>query len=193
MIIRKLYRFENAHIVRRCTSRRCSRSLHGHSYRVELLFHAASLDRGQMVYDFGLTKGMIKEFIDSFDHAITLWSEDDPAYLADMKKWSERRVQLPVNPSAEQFARTIFLLVDRVLRQTEMTNGETDVSLHGVIVHETETGYARADREDAYDSTMGPTSLDSIEFSERVRAEWSNPKMFEELLSGKRFVNPESV
>jgi 6-pyruvoyltetrahydropterin/6-carboxytetrahydropterin synthase len=160
---------------------------------VELLFEASSLDRGQMVYDFGLTKGMIKDFIDSFDHAITLWSGDDPAYLRDMKRWSERWVQLPVNPSAEQFARTIFLLVDRVLQQTEMANGEAEVKLQAVIVHETETGYARAEREDAYDSTMGPTNLDTIHFSERVRQEWRNPEMFEELLAGKRFVNPDEV
>ena len=193
MVIRKLFRFENAHIVRHCTSRRCSRSLHGHSYKVELFFEASSLDRGQMVYDFGLTKGMIKDFIDSFDHAITLWSGDDPAYLRDMKRWSERWVELPVNPSAEQFARTIFLLVDRVLQQTEMANGEAEVRLQAVIVHETETGYARAEREDAYDSTMGPTNLDTILFSERVRQEWRNPKMFEELLAGKRFVNPDEV
>ena len=193
MIIRKLYKFENAHIVRRCTSRRCSRSIHGHSYKVELLFFAPSLDRGQMVYDFGLTKGMIKEFIDSFDHAITLWSGDDPNYLADMKRWSERWVQLPVNPSAEQFARTIFLIVDRVMAQTEMVNGESDVRLEGVVVHETETGYASARREDAYNSTMGPTTLDTIIFSERVKEEWSNPNMFDELLAGKIFLNPTTI
>lgn len=45
MLIRKLFRFENAHIVRGCTSRRCARSLHGHSYRVELLLEAHALDR----------------------------------------------------------------------------------------------------------------------------------------------------
>jgi len=37
MLIRKLFRFENAHIVRNCSSDRCSRSLHGHSYVVEFL------------------------------------------------------------------------------------------------------------------------------------------------------------
>lgn len=190
MIIRKLYKFENAHIVRRCTSRRCSRSLHGHSYKVELFFTAPLLDRGEMVYDFGLTKGMIKDFIDAFDHAITLWSGDDPDYLHDMKKWSERWVELPVNPSAEQFARTFFLIIDRVLQQTDMVNGESDVTLDSVIVHETETGYAKADRNDAYNEAMGKIDLKKIIFSDQVKAEWKNPKMFEELLEGKRFVNP---
>ncbi|WP_353661776.1 6-pyruvoyl tetrahydropterin synthase family protein [Hydrogenimonas sp. SS33] len=193
MIIRKLFKFENAHIVRQCTSRRCSRSIHGHSYKVELLFSAPSLDRGQMVYDFGLTKGMIKDFIDSFDHAITLWSGDDPAYIADMKRWSERWVQLPVNPSAEQFARTIFLLVDALMKQTDMVNGESEVALEGVVVHETDTGYAHASREDAYNSTMGPTKLDTITFSNRVREEWRDPEMFAKLLRGERFKNPDIV
>ena len=35
MIIRKLFKFENAHIVRGCSTQRCRASLHGHSYKVE--------------------------------------------------------------------------------------------------------------------------------------------------------------
>jgi len=193
MIIRKLYKFENAHIVRGCTSQRCSKSIHGHSYKVELFFTAPTLDRGQMVYDFGLTKGMIKDFIDAFDHAITLWSDDNPDYLRDMKKWSERWVELPVNPSAEQFARLFFLIIDRVLNQTVMINGESEVTLDSVIVHETDTGYAKAKREDAYNDSMGLIELEKIIFSEPVKREWRNPYMFDELLAGKKFINPTVV
>ncbi len=193
MKIRKMFRFENAHIVRGCTTRRCSRSIHGHSYRVELILSSSGLDRGQMVYDFGLTKGAIKAFIDSFDHAITLWSGDDPQYLEDMKRWSERWVQIPVNPSAEQYARLFFVLVDRVLEQTRMVNMESGVTLERVIVHETETGYAEADREDAYSTVFGEIDLCEVVFSQRVKEEWENPRMFDELLEGKSFVNPDSV
>ncbi len=193
MRIRKLFRFENAHIVRGCTTRRCSRSIHGHSYKVELILSSSGLDAGQMVYDFGLTKGMIKEFIDSFDHAITLWSGDDPEYLEDMKKWSERWVQIPLNPSAEQYARLFFVLIDRVLKQTDMVNEESDVVLERVVVHETETGYAEADREDAYGKHLAPVDLTRVIFSERVMQEWSDPEMFRALLEGKRFVNPQAV
>jgi len=193
MIIRKLYKFENAHIVRGCTSRRCSKSIHGHSYKVELFFTASTLDNGQMVYDFGLTKGMIKDFIDAFDHAITLWSGDNPNYLEDMKKWSERWVELPVNPSAEQFARVFFLIIDRVLHQTIMVNGESKVTLDSVIVHETDTGYAKANKEDAYDNSMGLIELDKIIFSEPIKREWKNPDMFDELLKGKKFINPTEI
>ncbi len=193
MKIRKMFRFENAHIVRGCTTRRCSRSIHGHSYRVELILSSSALDRGQMVYDFGLTKGVIKSFIDSFDHAITLWSGDDPQYLEDMKRWSERWVEIPVNPSAEQYARLFFVLVDRVLEQTEMVNMESGVTLERVIVHETETGYAEADRADAYNPAFGEIDLGRVLFSRRVKEEWDNPRMFDDLLEGKSFVNPDTV
>ena len=46
MLIRKLFKFENAHIVRGCSTRRCSHSIHGHSYKVELLLEAFALDHG---------------------------------------------------------------------------------------------------------------------------------------------------
>ena len=54
MIIRKLFKFEGSHIVRNCTSDRCSHSLHGHSYKVELFLTADHLDNAGMVVDFGL-------------------------------------------------------------------------------------------------------------------------------------------
>ena len=193
MIIRKLFKFENAHIVRNCTSRRCSESIHGHSYKVELLFASDHLDRGQMVYDFGLTKLTIKELIDSFDHAITLWSGDDPEYLKDMKKWSRRWVQLPVSPSAEQYARVIYLIVDRVLECSVMVNEERNVRLDGVVVHETDTGYAKCDRNDAFSKEMGPIDLEKIVFSEGVKEEWSDPDMWEKLLNNEKIVNPKKI
>ena len=193
MIVRKLFKFENAHIVRNCTSRRCSRSIHGHSYKVELFLKSNSLDRGQMVYDFGLTKLMIKELIDSFDHAITLWSKDNKEYINDMKKWSERWVEIPVNPSAEQLSRLFFLMIDKVLKNTIMVNEEKNVMVDSVIVHETDTGYAKCDKEDAYNNNLGIIDLKEIKFSNRIKEEWSDPLMWEKLLSGEKFENPKIV
>lgn len=144
-----------------------------------------------MVYDFGLTKTTIKDLIDSFDHAITLWDQDDPEYIASMQRYSKRWVLLPVSPSAEQFSRVIFLMIDRLLSQTQMRNGERDVHLHSVIVHETDTGYAQGFREDACNDAMGRIDLKKICFSEQVMEEWHDPQMWEKLLSGKTFVNPE--
>lgn len=174
MLIRKLFKFENAHIVRGCSTRRCSHSIHGHSYKVELLLEAHALDRGQMVYDFGLLKHGPRTLIDAFDHAVAIWSGDDPDYIAACQRFSERWILIPVSPSAEQFSRLFFVLIDRLLDMTEKTNGEADVRLHSVIVHETETGYAQCFREDAINPRMGLIALDDIAFSEAILADWQD-------------------
>ena len=193
MLIRKLFKFENAHIVRNCSTMRCSQNIHGHSYQIEILLKSNYLDNGDMVYDFGLTKLYIKELIDSFDHAITLWSEDDSDYIEAMKKHSTRWVELPVSPSAEQFSRIIYLMVERVLLCTIMQNGEKEVSLESVIVHETQTGYAQAFKEDAHSKLMGEINLTDIIFSQQVKAEWSDTFLWEKLLSHTKMKNPKRV
>jgi len=193
MLIRKLFKFENAHIVRDCSTQRCSENIHGHSYKVEVLLESNYLDNGQMVYDFGLTKLYIKELIDTFDHAITLWSEDNASYIKAMKSHSKRWIELPVSPSAEQFSRVIYLLVERILLCTDMNNGERNVTLHSIIVHETETGYAQGFKEDAHSKLMGEISLEDIVFSEQVQKEWKDSLLWSKLLNKKKLWNPSKV
>ena len=193
MLIRKLFKFENAHIVRDCTTQRCSENIHGHSYKIEVLLESNYLDDGQMVYDFGLTKRYIKELIDSFDHAITLWSKDDSDYVNAMKKHSNRWVELPVSPSAEQFSRVIYLMVEKILECTVMKNGEREVKLHSIIVHETDTGYAQGFKEDAHSELMGKIALEDIVFSEQVQSEWSDTKLWDKLLNHTLITNPRKV
>jgi len=146
-----------------------------------------------MVYDFGLTKRYIKELIDSFDHAITLWSKDKSEYIQAMKKYSNRWIELPVSPSAEQFSRVIYLMVERVLACTHMQNGEREVKLHSIIVHETETGYAQGFKEDAHSKLMGEIRLEDIMFSKQVQSEWSDEKLWNKLLNHEKFKNPKKV
>jgi len=193
MLIRKLFKFENAHIVRNCTTRRCSENLHGHSYKVEVLLESNYLDHGQMVYDFGLMKRHIRDLIDAFDHGIVLWSGDDRAYLEAMKKHSSRWVELPVSPSAEQFSRVIYLMVERVLVCTKMQNGEREVKLHSIIVHETDTGYAQGFQEDAHSELMGKIDLETIIFSEQIQREWHDPNLWKKLLQYEPLQDPKTV
>jgi len=193
MIIRKSFKFENAHIVRGCSTQRCRASLHGHSYKVEVLFESQYLDNGQMVYDFGLMKQGMKELIDSFDHSIALWDGDDAKYINDMKAHSNRWVQLPVSPSAEQFSRIIFVMIDKLMWFTKTVNGEKMVRLSSIIVHETDTGYAQCFREDAYSDLMGLIDLEKIVFSDEVREGWSDPQLWEKVKQGETFTNPASV
>lgn len=191
MLIRKLFKFENAHIVRNCSSDRCKRSIHGHSYKVELFLKANRLDNGQMVYDFGLLKGVIKDLYDSFDHAICFWNKDDAQYIQACQQFSARWVALPVSPSAEQFSRVFFFLAEQVLKATEMQNGEDpEISVHSVIVHETDTGYAQCFAEDVYNQQMGILRLEEIVFSSQIQQEWSDPLLYQRLIQGEKFVNP---
>lgn len=193
MIIRKMFKFENAHIVRGCSTVKCRSSIHGHSYRVELLFESNFLDNGQMVYDFGLMKQNMKDLVESFDHAIALWSEDDAKYLEDMKANSSRWVELPVSPSAEQFSRVIFVMIDRLLSLTSTVNGEKEVKLNSIIVHETQTGYAQCFKDDAYSIQMGEIDLNAIKFSDDVLEDFKDTKLFEKILANEKFINPTSV
>lgn len=189
MRIRKLFKFENAHIVRNCSSNRCKYSIHGHSYRVEVILQANALDNGQMVYDFGLLKGRIKDIIDSFDHAIAFWDKDDKDYIKACKNFSARWVSLPVSPSAEQFSRVIFFWVSKFIAQTVMKNGEGDILVHSVIVHETDTGYAQCFFEDIINEKMGRLSLTDFEFSQAIKDEWGDPQMYDKLIQGVQFIN----
>lgn len=193
MIIRKLFKFENAHVVRGCSTQRCRASIHGHSYKVEVLFESKYLDHGQMVYDFGLMKQGMKELIDSFDHGVAIWDGDDQNYIEAMKAHSNRWVILPVSPSCEQFSRVLFLMLDRLLSLTQTINGERGVKLNSIIVHETETGYAQAFEEDAYSELMGTISLESIHFSDEVREGWSDPHLWDKILLGEPFINPKTI
>jgi len=193
MIIRKQFKFENAHIVRGCSSVKCRSSVHGHSYIIEVLFESNFLDNGQMVYDFGLMKQNMKDLVESFDHAITLWSEDEESYIKDMKKHSVRWVELSVSPSAEQFSRVIFVLIDALLKLTSTLNGEKEVKMHSVIVHETATGYAQCFKKDAYSKDMGELHLKDIKFSDEVLNDFNDSKLLEKMIAGEMFINPQSV
>ena len=193
MIIRKIFKFENAHIVRGCSTAKCSQNIHGHSYKVEVLLESNYLDNGDMIYDFGLMKLSIKELIESFDHAITIWSRDDLNYIKDMKKHSRRWIELPVSPSAEQFSRVIYLIIERVLELTVMQNGERDIKLNSIIVHETETGYAQSFKEDAHSKLMGQIELKDIIFSSQIKEDWSDNLLWEKIIFRESIINPKIV
>jgi len=178
MLIRKLFKFEGAHIVRDCSSERCKKSIHGHSYKVEVFFTSNGLDNGQMVMDFGLMKGTIKDLIDSFDHAYSMWDREKEDFKEFMKDNSCRWIQMPVSPSAEQYSLMLLYIIDKIVQSTHFTNGEKDVEVYSVRVHETDTGYAESFRNDLQWVTY---ALEDIKFSQGIKDEWHDPEMYEKL------------
>lgn len=189
MIIRKKYLFEGAHIVRNCSSDRCKRSIHGHSYTVEVFFTADKFDNGMMLLDFGLTKGTIKDLIDSFDHAYSLWDQESGPFIDFIEDNSARWIKMPVSPSAEAYSLMFLRCIDAILKNTQLANGEGNVQVSSVRVHETATGYAEAFRADLDNENFPQFTIEDVEFSEQIREEWKNPMMWVDLINGVPFKN----
>lgn len=179
MKIRKLFKFEGAHIVRNCSSIRCKKSIHGHSYVVEVFFTSKGLDNGQMVMDFGLMKGNIKDFIDGFDHAYSMWKKETPEFKDFMTSNSDRWIEMPVSPSAEAYSLMFLYVIDKMVKATQFNNGEKEVEVSSVRVHETTTGYAEAYREDLEWFNF---SLKDIVISDGIKSEWKDPEMYDKLI-----------
>ncbi|MCX6228802.1 MAG: 6-carboxytetrahydropterin synthase [Bacteroidia bacterium] len=177
MIIRKKFRFEGAHIVRNCTSQRCRENIHGHSYEVEVFLKSDHLDNGFMVMDFVLF-GSIRDFIQSFDHAFSLWNKEDQEVKASIYKINARVAEIPVSPSAEGYALLFFFVIQKLVGAIEFVNGEKNVRLHAVRVHETHSGYAEASEEDL---SLVKFSMSDIHLNEGITKEWKEKLWWTEI------------
>lgn len=177
MIIRKLFKFEGAHIVRNCSSRHCRENIHGHSYLVEVFITSDKLDNGYMVMDFGLLD-KVKMFIESFDHTYSLWAREEEEFKEFVYRYNHRVAELPISPSAEGYALMFLYVIDRILQHTEFKNGEGRIRLSSVRVHETATGYAEAFREDL---SLVRFNAADIRFSPGVREEWKSVEWWDKL------------
>jgi 6-pyruvoyltetrahydropterin/6-carboxytetrahydropterin synthase len=169
--------------------------MHGHSYTVEVFVTARGLDNGQMLLDFGLMKGPVKDFIDSFDHAYSMWTKESDEFKEFVNKYSARWIEMPVSPSAEAYSLMFFYVIDAIINHTVFNNGEKGVRLQAVRVHETATGYAEAVREDLM---WWKYPLIDIKFSDQVMQEWKDPDMFKWLIKACQtgapcFMNPRVI
>lgn len=178
MKITKIFNVESAHIVRNCSSYRCSHSIHGHSAKIEVELEATYLDNAQMVYDFGLMKGTIKELVDSMDHCYLLCKHDSEDFKQFIKSSCDRWIELPFNPSAEMLSLFVLHYVNKIINLTSTCNGEDYLNLacSSVTYWETATGRATCTRDD--ENVLWNHDVDydwehDIVFSEGVRRDWS--------------------
>jgi 6-pyruvoyltetrahydropterin/6-carboxytetrahydropterin synthase len=188
MKIRKEFKVESAHIVRNCTSHRCSHSIHGHSAVIEVFLEGNKLDNAGMLYDFGLMKTTIKEYIDSMDHCYLLWDKDAPGFKNFIMDNCDRFIILPFNPSAENLAMYIQAFVNKILINTITNNGEGEIKCTGVRYHETTTGWAESS-EDDLKYLWDPYNEGKIYYSQGVRDAWSDD-LYDIIMRGVTVVNP---
>lgn len=84
----------------------CAR-IHGHNARVEIEISSPTVDTKGFVVDFfDIEKAGKAWILSQFDHRLIL-REDDPV-IPFLKQAGETYVTLPINPSAENFAKLIF-------------------------------------------------------------------------------------
>lgn len=190
MKIRKEFRVESAHIVRNCTSHRCSHSIHGHSAVIELILEGNQLDNAGMLYDFGLMKGTVKEFIDSMDHCYILCSKDSDEFKYFIKKNCDRWIEIPFNPSAECLAMFIQWWVNYIINHTKTSNGECGFLCTAVKYHETTTGYAESSFNDLADIWKPEwKKYANYKFSDGVIKDWSKD-LCDILIAQQTITNP---
>ena len=144
--ISKSFEIENGHILWKHPDR--CRFPHGHSRTVEIILLADRLDENDMICDFKALKQAVYEFIDSWDHALCLNSEDTnlPLY---QKAYAERIIVFPkVDPTSEVMAKRIY---DEVKQRLEIAQANatakpyrvpSGVKLERVRITETSSSWA---------------------------------------------------
>lgn len=187
MIIRRTFKAETAHIVRNAYTEKCRSSVHGHSYEYELFLSATELDNAGMVTDFTFVKKYFNSLFDSFDHTSILMTSEKEEIKECFLKNFERVVIADWNSTAElqsRFFATISYFIIKYLNENKLwENGEQDVKVKSVRVHETKTGYAECtiDELSGLDDTFTPIDVkssyiklaQSTKFSEGIQKDWS--------------------
>ena len=174
MIIRKLFKYEMSHRVHGAYTRRCSHNIHGHSYKLELLFAGNKPDAAQMVMDFGFVKKYMHPFVDSFDHAHMVWVKPEMMKEADyIQDNNERWIVAPFSSTAEMQAKMFYTFARKAIKElVSMKLVDESVWAEGAIVHETDTGYADYRASNEVGCMYPKVNLKDIQFSEGCMKDW---------------------
>jgi len=132
-----------------------------------------------MVMDFILLN-KTGEFIHSFDHSYTLWDRENEEVKSAIYKINTRVAEIPVSPSAEGYALLFLFVLDKIISNTHFVNGEGKVLINSVRVHETQSGYAEAFREDL---ALVNFTLNDVLFSKGIKEEWKDKEWWDKLKS----------
>lgn len=141
--IRKQFKFEMAHQLKDSYSAACHENLHGHSYVLELYFNSETVDKNGMVVDFGEVKDVIGDYVNSWDHSLTMPVFFDKAYLDMLKQYTKKMRITSYNPTAENMAKEMYREITKTLEKYQTdTYGVVSWTLSKVRLHETTTGWA---------------------------------------------------
>ena len=102
----KTLEVENAHMLSKHPDN--CKFPHGHSRRVEFILEADKLDDNEMVCDFKIVKEACLDYIEKFDHAVCMNTED-PSFDDFKKRFGDRVIAYQKkDPTTEIIAKDIF-------------------------------------------------------------------------------------
>jgi 6-pyruvoyltetrahydropterin/6-carboxytetrahydropterin synthase len=141
----KILEIENAHMLSKHPD--ACKYPHGHSRRIEFVMESDQLDQNEMVCDFKVIKAATEKFVNRFDHAMCVNTED-PSYVMLKKAYKERIIPFEgMDPTTEVLARRILeecqRLLDEYSKQKENRYPlHSSVRLTKVRVWETSSSWA---------------------------------------------------
>ena len=102
----KMIEIENGHMLSKHPDK--CRFPHGHTRRVEIVLEADDLDANGMVCDFKIVKTAIGDYLDSFDHALCM-NTDDPMYATFKEAYGDRIIGFTsTEPTTEVLAKAFY-------------------------------------------------------------------------------------
>ncbi len=102
----KSFEIENGHMLAKHPDK--CRFPHGHTRRVECVLVADTLDANEMVCDFKVVKELIGDFLEQYDHALCM-NTDDPQYAHFKHVYGERVIGFSRrDPTTEVLAQTLY-------------------------------------------------------------------------------------
>lgn len=141
----KTIEIENGHMLSKHPDK--CRFPHGHTRRVEILLEADDLDENGMVCDFKIVKTAIGDYLDTFDHALCM-NTDDPMFGTLKAAYGDRVIGFQsVEPTTEVLAKHFFeacrqrLDEYRVMKDARYSL-RSEVRIIGVRVWETSSSWA---------------------------------------------------
>lgn len=119
----KTLEIENGHMLTHHPDK--CRFPHGHSRKVEVVIEADELDAGGMVCDFKIVKDAVGDYLDTFDHALCI-NTQDPMFETLQAAYGKRVIPfVDTEPTTEVLARTFF---DEIARHLLAYAARTDTS-----------------------------------------------------------------
>lgn len=118
----KTFEIESGHMLSKHPEK--CRFPHGHSRKVEFVLEADSLDAADMVCDFKVVKGLMSEFLESYDHALCM-NTQDPQYAHLSEVYGDRIIGfLDTDPTTEVIAAAIYRHFTKRLAEYALSPGE---------------------------------------------------------------------